>query len=85
MNRQSLYKNPHWRARIETAAQELGLSSIEARKDAPTRDDGKDQRIHFLESQVASLQAENHGLRSQLSQLRHIEAHLVETGRRVIP
>ena len=85
VDRQSLYKNPHCRALIEAAAQKLGLSGIEAREGAPIRDDGKDQRIQALETQVASLQAEVHGLRSQLAQFRHIETHMVETGRRVIP
>ncbi|MCM2250618.1 MAG: DUF6262 family protein [Geothrix sp.] len=85
VDRQSLYKNPRCRALIEAAAQELGLSGIEAREGVPSRDDGKDQRIQALETQVASLQAEVHGLRRQLAQFKHIETHMVETGRRVIP
>lgn len=85
LDRQTLYKNPHCRALIEAAAQEMGLSGIAAREPMGVQDDGKDHRIQALETQVASLQAEVHGLRKQLAQFRHIEAHMVETGRRVIP
>jgi len=85
VDRQSLYKNPHCRALLESAAQELGLAGIESRENRLPKDDGKDQRIQALETQVASLQAEVHGLRSRLAQFRHLEAHLIETGRRVIP
>lgn len=85
VDRQSLYKNPHCRVLLENAAQELGLAGIESREGKPSKDDGKDQRIQALETQVAVLQAEVHGLRRQLAQFRHIEAHMVETGRRVIP
>jgi hypothetical protein len=85
VDRQSLYKNSTCRALLEAAAQEMGLSGIEAREVPITTDDGKDQRIQTLEAQVASLQAEVHGLRKQLAQFRHIENHMVATGRRVIP
>ena len=85
LDRQTLYKNPHCRALLESATQELGLSGIESREHRLSKDDGKDQRIQALETQVASLQAEVHGLRNRLAQFRHIEAHLIETGRRVIP
>lgn len=85
VDRQSLYKNPHCRALLEQAAQEIGLAGIEARDAAIPKDDGKDQRIQTLEAQVASLTAEVHGLRRQLAQFGHIDAHLVATGRRVIP
>lgn len=85
VDRQSLYKNPNCRALLETAAQEMGLSGIEAREAPAPKDDGKDQRIQTLEAQVASLQAEVHGLRRQLVRFSHIENHMIETGRRVIP
>ncbi|MDE3245115.1 MAG: hypothetical protein KGN80_03430 [Acidobacteriota bacterium] len=85
LDRQALYKNPHCRALLERAAQELGLASIESREGRLPKDDGKDQRIQALETKVASLLAEVHGLRSRLAQFRHIEAHLIVTGRRVIP
>lgn len=82
---QSLYKNPQCRAMLEAAASEMGLAGIEVRDVAVPKEDGKDQRIQILEAQVASLTAEVHGLRRQLAQFGHIEAHMVATGRRVIP
>ena len=85
VDRQSLYKNPHCRVMLETAAQEMGLAGIEARDVPLAKDDGKDQRIQTLEAQVASLTAEVHGLRAKLAQFGHIEAHMVATGRRGIP
>jgi len=85
VDRQSLYKNPSCRALLESAAQEMGLAGIESRDMAMTSDDGKDKRIQSLETMVASLQAEVHGLRRQLVQFGHIEAHMTATGRRVIP
>ncbi|BDU71420.1 DUF6262 family protein [Mesoterricola silvestris] len=85
VDRQSLYKNPHCRAMLEAAAQEMGLAGIEARDMPLAKDDGKDQRIQTLETQVASLTAEVHGLRARLAQYGHIEAHMVATGQRVIP
>jgi cell division protein FtsB len=85
LDRQSLYKNPNCRAMLEAAAQEMGLVGIEARDVPLTKDDGKDQRIQTLEARVAALTAEVHGLRRQLTQFGHIEAHLTATGRRVIP
>ena len=85
IDRQSLYKNSHCRAMLEAAAQEMGLTGIGAREVPLTKDDGKSQRIQTLEAQVASLTAEVHGLRRQLAQLNHIEAHMTATGRRVIP
>lgn len=85
VDRQSLYKNPHCRALLEQAAQEMGLAGIEARDATALKDNGKDQRIQALEAKVASLTAEVHGLRRQLAQIGNIEAHMVATGRRVIP
>jgi hypothetical protein len=63
----------------------MGLSGIECKDGVMTKDDGKDKRIQSLETLVASLQAEVHGLRRQLAQFGHIEAHMAATGRRVIP
>jgi hypothetical protein len=85
VDRQSLYKNPHCRALLEKAAEEMGMAGIEVRDQVATKDDGKDQKIQALETKVATLQAEVHGLRRQLAQFSHIEAHMVGTGRRVIP
>ena len=86
VDQQSLYKNPRCREALERAAQELGLQAIEARATrTTTKDDAKTQRIQLLEAQVATLKAEVEGLRRQLSRYAHIERHMVETGRRVIP
>jgi len=85
-DRQTLYKNSGCRALLESAAQELGIQAIDARASrSATLDDAKTQRIQVLELQVASLQAEVEGLRRKLRSFAHIEEHLVESGRRVIP
>lgn len=85
VDQQSIYKNPGCRALLENAAQELGLQGISAREAGSTNDDTKTQRIQVLEQQVSSLQAEVEGLRRKLRNFAHLEAHMVETGRRVIP
>ena len=86
VDQQNLYKNPRCRELLEEAAQKLGLQAIEARATGPiTKDDAKTQRIQVLESQVATLQAEVEGLRRKLRSFAHLEEHMVETGRRVIP
>lgn len=86
VDQQSLYKNPRCRELLEQAAQELGLQAIEARAGGTTtQDDAKTQRIQALEAQVATLKAEVEGLRHQIRRFDHIEKHMVETGRRVIP
>ncbi len=86
IDRQTLYKNSGCRALLESAAQELGLQAIDARANGPsTQDDNKTQRIQILELQVSSLQAEVDGLRRKLRSFAHIEQHMIETGRRVIP
>jgi len=82
---QNLYKNPQCRERIELAAQDIGLVGIEARNIGAPKDDGKDYRIQCLEAKVAALTGEVYGLRRQLAQYGHLEAHIVATGRRVIP
>lgn len=81
---QNLYKNPSCRELLEKAAQELGLAPI-GREEGKAKDDPRDRRIQSLEARIASLQAEVEGLRSKLRRFAHIEQHLVETGRRVIP
>lgn len=85
VDRQTLYKNSGCRALLEAAAQELGLAPMETRDAGPTKDDAKDRRIQTLEARNATLQAEVEGLRQKLRHYQHIEQHLVETGRRVIP
>lgn len=81
---QNVYKNPACRSMLEKAAQELGLAPI-GREDSQAKDDPRDRRIQSLEARIASLQAEVEGLRSKLRRFAHIEQHMVETGRRVIP
>lgn len=81
---QNLYKNPWCRELLEKAAQELGLAPI-GREEGQSKDDPRDRRIQSLEARIASLQAEVEGLRSKLRRFAHIEQHMVETGRRVIP
>ena len=86
VDQQSLYKNPKCRELLEQAAQELGLQAIEARATGPTTtDDAKIQRIQVLEAQVSTYKAEIEGLRRELRRFDHIEKHMIETGRRVIP
>jgi uncharacterized protein involved in exopolysaccharide biosynthesis len=79
-----VYKNPKCRDLLEQAAQELGLSPI-GREEGQAKDDPRDRRIQSLEARIASLQAEVEGLRSKLRKVAHVEQHMVETGRRVIP
>lgn len=81
---QNLYKNPRCRELLEQAAQELGLARI-GREEGQAKDDPRDRRIQSLEARIASLHAEVEGLRSKLRRFAHIEQHMVETGRRVIP
>lgn len=81
---QNLYKNPACRSMLEQAAQELGLAPI-GREEGQAKDDPRDRRIQSLEARIASLQAEVEGLRSKLRRFTHIEQHMIETGRRVIP
>ncbi len=81
---QNVYKNPACRSMLEKAAQEMGLAPI-GREDGQAKDDPRDRRIQSLEARIASLQAEVEGLRSKLRRFAHIEQHMVETGRRVIP
>lgn len=80
----NLYKNPACRSMLEQAAQELGLAPI-GREEGQAKDDPRDRRIQSLEARIASLQAEVEGLRSKVRRFVHIEQHMVETGRRVIP
>lgn len=81
---QNVYKNPACRSMLERAAQELGLAPI-GHENGHAKDDSRDRRIQSLEARIATLQAEVEGLRSKLRRFAHIEQHMVETGRRVIP
>jgi hypothetical protein len=62
----------------------IGLESSDMRAEGlPGSSDPRDQRIMRLEQANASLRAEIDDLRARVKRLSHIEAHMVETGRRV--
>ena len=94
-DRNVLYTNAMAKYVLEQAVQRLGLALPEQRRRAPhetdtTTADPRDRRIQQLEQHNASLKAENGALRAERADLRervrrlgHIEAHMVETGRRV--
>ncbi|MDT7953871.1 MAG: DUF6262 family protein [Acetobacteraceae bacterium] len=94
-DRNVLYTNPAAKALLEGALSTLGLAGPERAEAAPPAASGpdpRDRRINQLEQANASLKAENgalraerNGLRERLRRLEHIEAHMVETGRRVAP
>ncbi len=84
VDRQVLYNNPAVKSALEQAAANLGLEAYEKpeQQATPARD-LRDQRILKLEQENASLRAENLDLRRRVRQLEHVEAHMIETGRRV--
>jgi hypothetical protein len=94
-DRNVLYTNPAARALLEGALSTLGLEGPGRAREAPAPaagPDPRDRRINQLEQANASLKAENgalraerNNLRERLRRLEHIEAHMVETGRRVAP
>jgi len=86
-DRQVLYKNSAARELLRKAAEEFNL---EETGDVPEQEGDTEKRllkarILQLEQRNAALKAENDGLRRKLRQYTHIEEHMVETGRRVIP
>ncbi len=94
-DRNVLYTNAQAIQVLEEAVAQLGLE-LPAQEHAPPRGgydspDHRDRRILQLEQANTSLKAENgslraerNSLRDRLRRLEHIEAHMVETGRRVV-
>ena len=79
-----LYSNADAKVAIEQAAESLGLAAYEAPQERSPADDHRDRRIMKLEQENATMRAENIELRRRLKQLEHVEAHMIETGRRVV-
>lgn len=87
-DRQVLYKNPAAKALLDEAVERLGFVARQPRQEGEPEQrehDPRDRRIHKLEQENASLRAELVGLRDRLRRLQHVEAHMVESGRRVAP
>lgn len=84
-DRQVLYKNPGARDLLAKAADELGLDASGEIATSPSGPDRRERRIQQLEQENAALRAEVVGMREQIRRLRHVETHMVETGRRVAP
>ena len=94
-DRNVLYTNAQAVTVLEEAVARLGLELPEQEHRPPTNGlgsaDHRDRRILQLEQANSSLKAENgslraerNSLRERLRRLEHIEAHMVETGRRVV-
>lgn len=84
-DRQVLYKNPWARDLLAKAVDELGLAGAVEAEAPAAGPDRRERRMQKLEQENASLRAEVAGLREQLRRLRHVETHMVETGRHVTP
>ncbi|WP_127752628.1 hypothetical protein [Devosia sp. 1566] len=86
-DRQVLYKNPAAASLLEDFIARhpiagSGTDVVVDREDKPTADK-RDNRIRQLEQQLAAARAEVSGLREQLRRYRHIEEHVISTGRGV--
>lgn len=85
-NREVLYQNPRCKGLLSEALQHLGLGK---EVNTPAVDDDQrvklERRINKLEEENAALYAEVLELRRKLKRFDHIEQHMVETGRRVVP
>lgn len=84
--REVLYQNPRCKQILGEAIKKLGLGSEPAAQ--TVANDGVvllERRINTLEQENAALYAEVLELRRKLRQFEHIEQHMVETGRRVVP
>lgn len=93
-DRAVLYTSAAAKQVLEQALARLGLELPGQERSTATVDgpDPRDRRILQLEQANVSLKAENGSLRAERNALRekvrrfeHIEAHMVETGRRVAP
>jgi hypothetical protein len=89
-DRQVLYKNPAAKALLdEVAGRNAGTTAVlplsEKQANEADRPDPRDRRIQRLEQENASLRVELAALRDRLRNLRHVESHMVETGRWVLP
>lgn len=96
-DRNVLYTNQAAKALLEAAVARMGLERPDQVRRGPMPDDPggpdpRDRRILQLEQANAVLKAENgalraerNGLQERLRRFGHIEAHMVETGRRVSP
>ncbi|MGE0768928.1 MAG: hypothetical protein AB7L90_21000 [Hyphomicrobiaceae bacterium] len=85
-NREVLYQNPRCKGLLIEALKHLGLGGG---SQAPAPVDEKrvvlERRINTLEKENAALYAEVLELRRKVRRFEHIEQHMVETGRRVVP
>lgn len=85
-DRQVLYKNPACKALLDEAITDCGSQPLgnDRNTDSPETA-ALEAKILKLEQRNAALKAEVDELRGKLRQFHHIEEHLIETGRRVIP
>jgi hypothetical protein len=85
-DRQVLHKNPACRRIIEEATAEFGLQGPTGQPtENPSGTVRLEAKVLRLEQQNAALRVEVGELRRKLRQFQHIEEHMVETGRRIIP
>jgi uncharacterized protein YceH (UPF0502 family) len=85
-DRQVLYKNPACKALLDAAIAEDGLEKTGSESDADSAEKAAlEAKVLKLEQHVVALKAEVEGLRCKLRKFSHIEEHLIETGRRIIP
>ena len=79
-----IYDNPTCRSLWEARLADAGAAGIETqieRSEAAQLIDGLRAELSSVREYLTSLQAENRALRERLIKLRHIEAHLLATGR----
>jgi hypothetical protein len=85
-NREVLYQNPRCKGLLNEALKHLGLGR---ETNVPAANDDQrvrlERRINKLEQENAALYAEVLELRRKLKLFEHIEQHMVETGRWVVP
>ena len=85
-DRQVLYKNPACRELLAQATAEGMLRPPDSRPNSSFSETAAlEAKILKLEQRDAARKAEVEELRKRLRQLQHVEEHLIETGRRIIP